>query len=196
MKEIVSKINLRKDRLPPGQRWINAPIPYDIVDELPQVDLSSYKLRIWGEVENPIELTYEEILSLPPVRLIADFHCVTHWSVKELSWEGVQTQEIARLVKPKESARFVMVHCLEGYTTNMLIEYFLAEDSILAYRMNSQPLPKRHGYPIRLVVPQLYAWKSAKYVCGIELMKEDKPGFWEQRGYHMRGEPWREERYW
>ncbi len=196
MKEIISRINLREDRLPPGQRWISAPIPYDIVDELPHVDLSTYRLRIWGEVENPIELSYEEILSLPAVRLIADFHCVTRWSVKELVWEGVQTQEIAKLVRPKESAGFVMVHCLEGYTTNMPIEYFLAEDSILAYRMNSQPLPKRHGFPLRLVVPQLYAWKSAKYVCGVEFMKEDRPGFWEQRGYHMRGEPWKEERYW
>ena len=196
MKEIISKINLREDRLPPGQRWISAPIPYDIVDELPAVDLNSYKLRVWGEVETPLELTYEDLLKMPAVRLIADFHCVTRWSVKDIIWEGVQTIEIANLVKPKSSAKFVMIHCLEGYTTNLPIEYFLAEDSILAYKMNGQVLPRRHGYPIRLVVPQLYAWKSAKYVCGVEFMERDMPGFWEQRGYHMRGEPWKEERYW
>ncbi len=196
MKEIVSKINLREDRLPPGQRWISAPIPYDIVDQLPEVDLQNYKLRVWGEVENPMEFTYEELLKLPSVRLIADFHCVTRWSVKDLVWEGVQTIEICKLVKPKPEAKFVMVHCLEGYTTNLPLEYFCAEDSILAYKMNGQVIPRRHGYPLRLVVPQLYAWKSAKYVTGIEFMKEDKAGFWEARGYNMRGDPWKEERYW
>ncbi len=196
MREIVSKINLREDRLPPGQKWIGAPIPYDIVDQLPEVDLQNYRLRVWGEVENPMEFTYEEILKLPSVRLIADFHCVTRWSVKDLAWEGVQTLEICKLVKPKLEAKFVMVHCLEGYTTNLPLEYFSAEDSILAYKMNGQVIPKRHGYPLRLVVPQLYAWKSAKYVTGIEFMKEDKAGFWEARGYNMKGDPWKEERYW
>ncbi len=196
MKEIVSKINLKEDRLPPGQRWISAPIPYDIVDELPEVDIKEYRLRVWGEVENPMEFTYEDLLNLPAVKLIADFHCVTRWSVKDLTWEGVQTLEICKLVNPKSEAKFVIIHCLEGYTTNLPFEYFSAEDSILAYKMNGQVIPRRHGYPLRLVVPQLYAWKSAKYVTGIEFMKEDRPGFWELRGYNMKGDPWKEERYW
>jgi len=196
MKRIVSSINLRQDRLPPGQRWISSPVVYDIVEQIPDWDMNSYRFKVWGLVENPIEMTYEELLGLPSVELIADFHCVTRWSVKDILWEGLPTAYILNIVKPKEKAHFVMVHCLEGYTTNMPIEYLLEEDSILAYKMNGQTIPKRHGYPLRLVVPKLYAWKSAKYVWGIELIERDTPGFWEQRGYNMRGDPWKEERYW
>ena len=196
MRKIVSSINLREDRLPPGQKWISSPIVYDIVQELPDWDIKSYTFRVFGLVKNPLELSYEEILNMPSVELIADFHCVTRWSVKEIQWEGVPTKYILELAKPEEKAKFVMIHCLEGYTTNIPIEYLLEEDTILAYRMNGQVLPKRHGYPLRLVVPKLYAWKSAKYVWGMEFMEMDKPGFWEQRGYNMRGDPWREERYW
>lgn len=195
-KRIVSDINLREDRLPPGQRWISAPIVYDIVEDIPDWDIKSYRFKVWGLVESPIELRYEELLSLPSVELVADFHCVTRWSVKEILWEGVQTREILRIAKPKPEARYVLVHCLEGYTTNLPLEYLLEEDSILAYRMYGKPIPKRHGYPLRLVVPKLYAWKSAKYVWGLELLPYDVAGFWEQRGYNMRGDPWKEERYW
>ncbi|SHK35838.1 sulfite oxidase-like oxidoreductase [Thermocrinis minervae] len=184
------------ERLPPGQRWIPTPIVYDIVDHIPDWDMDSYRLRVFGQVENPLELTYQQVLELPSVQIVADFHCVTRWSVKDIQWEGVPTKVIAELAKVKPTAKYVMIYCLEGYTTNLPIEYFLAEDSLLAYKMNGQVLPKRHGYPLRLVVPKLYAWKSAKYVCGIEFMEEDRPGFWEQRGYHMRGDPWKEERYW
>ncbi len=196
IKTLISDINLREDRLPPGQRWISAPIVYDIVDEIPRWDMEQYRFRVFGLVENPLEFSYEEILKMPPVELIADFHCVTRWSVKEIKWEGVQTLHILSLAKPNPEAKYVMVDCLEGYTTNLPIEYLYEEDSILAYKMYGKPLPLRHGYPLRLVVPKLYAWKSAKYVWGIEILKEDAPGFWEQRGYNMRGDPWKEERYW
>ncbi|WP_340690432.1 sulfite oxidase-like oxidoreductase [Hydrogenobacter thermophilus] len=196
MRKIVSSINLREDRLPPGQKWISSPIVYDIVQELPDWDIKSYTFRVFGLVKNPLELSYEEMLKMPAVELVADFHCVTRWSVKDIQWEGVPTKYILELAKPEEKAKFVMIHCLEGYTTNIPIEYLLEEDTILAYRMNGQVLPRRHGYPLRLVLPKLYAWKSAKYVWGIEFMEKDKPGFWEQRGYNMRGDPWREERYW
>ncbi len=196
IKTLISDINLREDRLPPGQRWISAPIVYDIVDEIPRWDMEQYRFRVFGLVENPLEFSYEEILKMPPVELIADFHCVTRWSVKEIKWEGVQTLHILSLAKPNPEAKYVMVHCLEGYTTNLPIEYLYEEDGILAYKMYGKPIPLRHGYPLRLVVPKLYAWKSAKYVWGIEILKEDAPGFWEQRGYNMRGDPWKEERYW
>ncbi len=196
MRKIVSSINLREDRLPPGQKWISSPIVYDIVQELPDWDIKSYTFKVFGLVKNPLELSYEEMLKMPAVELVADFHCVTRWSVKDIQWEGVPTKYILELAKPEEKAKFVMIHCLEGYTTNIPIEYLLEEDTILAYRMNGQVLPRRHGYPLRLVLPKLYAWKSAKYVWGIEFMEKDKPGFWEQRGYNMRGDPWREERYW
>ncbi len=195
-KSLISDINLKEDRLPPGQRWISAPIVYDIVNEIPQWDIEQYRFKVFGLVENPLEFSYEEILKMPSVELVADFHCVTRWSVKEIRWEGVQTLHILSLAKPKPQAKYVMVHCLEGYTTNLPLEYLYEEDSILAYKMYGKPIPLRHGYPLRLVVPKLYAWKSAKYVWGIELMEEDMPGFWEQRGYNMRGDPWKEERYW
>jgi DMSO/TMAO reductase YedYZ molybdopterin-dependent catalytic subunit len=186
----------KRDRLPPGQHWINYPLVYDIVERLPRFDLSKYRLKIWGEVENPVELTYEEVLNLPSAEIKADFHCVTRWSVRDIIWGGVPTAEILKLVRPKPSARFVFVHCLEGYTTNLPLEYFAGEKSLLAYRMFGEPLPKEHGFPLRLVVPELYAWKSAKYVWGIEFLKEDRPGYWEERGYHMLGDPWREQRFW
>ncbi len=195
-KKVISPVNLRKDRLPPGQHWINYPIVYDIVEELPRIDMDRYRFKVWGEVENPVELTYEEVLKLPSVELIADFHCVTRWSVREVQWEGVPTSEIIKLVRPKPEAKYVFVYCLEGYTTNLPLEYFAKEDSIIAYKMFGETIPQEHGYPLRLVVPQLYAWKSAKYVWGIAFRKEDKPGYWEERGYHMVGDPWKEQRYW
>ncbi|ADC89224.1 oxidoreductase molybdopterin binding protein [Thermocrinis albus DSM 14484] len=195
-RRIVSPCREREDRLPPGQRWISSLIPYDIVDEVPDWDMSSYRLKVWGLVEEPIELSYEDILRLPSVELLADFHCVTRWSVKDLLWEGVPTALILSMAKLKPEGRYALIHCLEGYTTNVPVEYLLMEDSILAYKLGGKPLPKRHGFPLRLVIPSLYAWKSAKYVWGIEILQEDTPGFWEQRGYHMRGDPWKEERYW
>ncbi|MCX8076049.1 MAG: sulfite oxidase-like oxidoreductase [Aquificaceae bacterium] len=196
MKRIVSPINQREDRLPPGQRWISSPIVYDIVDHIPQWDIDKYRFKVFGLVENPLEFRYEELLKMPSVELIADFHCVTRWSVKDILWEGIQTSFLLSLAKPKGEARYVMVHSLDGYTTNMPLEYLIYEDSLLAYNMNRQTIPLRHGYPLRLIVPRLYAWKSAKYVWGIELLAKDAPGYWEQRGYNMRGDPWKEERYW
>ncbi len=195
-KKIISPtVNKGKDRLPPGQRWIKAPIVYDIVDEIPDWDMEKYRFKVWGKVENPIELTYEELLKLPSAEVVADFHCVTRWSVPEIVWEGVLTRDLLDIVKPKENAKHVLVHCLEGYTTNVPIEYLYKEDSLLAYKMFGKPLPKRHGYPLRLVIPQLYAWKSAKYVWGLEFLENLVPGYWEERGYHFVGDPWKEERF-
>ena len=195
-RRIVSPTVTRKDRLPPGQHWIQYPIVYDIVERVPDVDIKKYRFKVWGEVENPLDLSYEEVLDLPSVEVVADFHCVTRWSVREILWEGVPTEEIIKLARPKEDAKYVFVYCLEGYTTNLPYEFFAKEDSLLAYKMFGEPIPKEHGYPLRLVVPQLYAWKSAKYVWGIEFRKEDRPGYWEERGYHMVGDPWKEQRFW
>ncbi|WP_461832707.1 sulfite oxidase-like oxidoreductase [Aquifex sp.] len=196
-KRIISPtVKREKDRLPPGQKWIKAPIVYDIVDEIPDWDMENYRFKVWGEVENPIELTYEELLKLPSAEVVADFHCVTRWSVPEIVWEGVLTKDLLEIVKPKPTAQYVLVHCLEGYTTNVPVEYLKKEDSILAYKMFGKPLPKRHGYPLRLVIPQLYAWKSAKYVWGLEFLDHLVPGYWEVRGYHHIGDPWKEERFW
>jgi DMSO/TMAO reductase YedYZ molybdopterin-dependent catalytic subunit len=194
MRRIVSPINFKEDRLPPGQHWTDRLIVLDIAGP-PPVDLSRYRFRIFGEVEEPITLLWDDLLELQKVELVADFHCVTRWSAKEVVWQGFHVDEIKKLVKIKPDVKAVMIHSLDGYTTNIPIEYFFDEDVIFAYKLFDKSLPADHGYPLRLVVPKLYAWKSAKFVSGVEFLKEDIPGFWEQRGYHMRGEPWKEERY-
>lgn len=194
MKRIVSPINFRKDRLPPGQHWSRRLYILSISDP-PDIDLNSYRLKIFGQVENEISLTWDDILSFEPVELIADFHCVTRWSCPEVKWIGLQTKELKNIVNIKDNAKAVMIHSLDGYTTNLPIEYFFDDDVILAYKLFDNPIPPDNGYPLRLIVPKLYAWKSAKHVAGIEFLKENKPGFWEQRGYHMLGDPWNEQRY-
>jgi len=186
---------MEKDRLPKGQKWISKPVVYDIVKDIKDVDLSTYRLKFFGAVENPIEITYEQFVSMAKDRTVADFHCVTTWSVKDISWEGIKTKELFKMIKPKKEAKFVMAHCLEGYTTNFPIDYLYDEASMLAYKMNGEIIPKRHGFPIRLVIPSLYAWKSAKYLTALEFMTHDKKGFWELRGYHDVGDPWKEERF-
>ncbi|MCS7083815.1 MAG: sulfite oxidase-like oxidoreductase [Aquificaceae bacterium] len=182
------------ERLPPGQRWISKPVVYDIVDSIPSWDMQSYRFELFGLVEKQLSFSYSELLELSSDEIIADFHCVTRWSVKDIHWRGVKTLRLLSMAKPLPEAKFVFVRSLEGYTTNMPVEYL--EDGILATYMNGDILPKEHGFPLRLVVPRLYAWKSAKYVKSIELIANDQAGFWEQRGYNMRGDPWKEERYW
>lgn len=194
MEKIISPINFKEDRLPPGQHWVDNLIILDIAGA-PPVDLNIYRFKIFGEVEKTITLTWEDILDLEKVELIADFHCVTKWSCKEVVWQGFHVNEIKKLVNISSDVKAVMIHSLDGYTTNIPIEYFFDEDVIFAYKLFDKPIPADNGYPLRLIVPKLYAWKSAKFVSGIEFLKEDTPGFWEKRGYHMRGDPWKEERY-
>jgi len=194
MKKIVSPINSRSDRLPPGQHWTNKLHVLGISDP-PDIDLSRYRLRIFGEVEEEVVLTWEDILDIEKVYLLADFHCVTRWSCPDVLWTGFMSVELRNIVNIKDSAKAVMIHSLDGYTTNIPIDYFFDDDVIFAYKLFDKPLPADHGYPLRLVVPKLYAWKSAKHVSGIQFLPENKPGFWEQRGYHILGDPWREQRY-
>lgn len=191
-KVIISSINIREDRLPPGQKWIDNPIPYDISVDT-NFDTNDYFIEFFGEVTNPTKISYYELLSFPVVELIADFHCVTHWSVKDIHWEGVQVKKILEVVQPK--SKYVLIHSKDGYTTNTLTEYLFEEDVIIAYKIDGNILPKKYGFPLRLVIPKLYAWKSAKYVCGFEFLNENKAGYWEQRGYHLHGDPWKNERY-
>ena len=162
----------------------------------PRITLHDYRFTITGEVERPVALTWKELTSLSQVEVVADFHCVTGWSKQALAWHGIPTSTIYALAEPRQGPRYVMVHCLDGYSTNLRLEDFLGEDCLFAHTLDGRPLAPENGWPLRLVVPQLYAWKSAKYVCGIELMNEERAGFWESRGYHMRGDPWREERFW
>jgi len=194
VKRIISPINLREDRLPPGQHWTDRLIILGISDPL-EIDLKSYRLKIFGEVEEPVVLTWDDFLSLEKVELIADFHCVTRWSCKDVVWRGFHVNELKNLVKINPNVKSIMIHSLDGYTINVPIEYFFDEDVIFAYELFNGPIPADNGYPLRLIVPKLYFWKSAKFVAGIEFMLEDKPGFWEQRGYHILGDPWKEQRY-
>ncbi len=194
MRKIISSINSRPDRLPPGQHW-SSRLHILGISEPPDIDLSEYRLRIFGEVEKDIVLTWDDITSFEKVQLVADFHCVTRWSCPDVQWTGFHVEEIKKVVNIKDTAQAVMIHSLDGYTTNIPLKYFFDEDVIFAYQLFDRPLPSDHGYPLRLIVPKLYSWKSAKFVSGIEFLKENRPGYWEQRGYHILGDPWKEQRY-
>ncbi len=185
------------DRVPPGQhpteRW---PVLHH--GAVPTFDPATWDFRVWGLVGEPLRFTWEEFLALPRITVTADMHCVTRWSKLDNLWEGVPTRELLNHVQVSTAAKFVMVHCEYGFTTNLPVEDFFAEDCLFALKHNGEDLTPDHGYPVRLVVPRLYAWKSAKWVRGIEFLEADRPGFWESwdhGGYHMRGDPWAEERF-
>lgn len=140
-------------------------------------------------------LDFDEFMALPRVKVFSDIHCVTGWSKLNNTWEGVSTRVIKELAEIHPEAKYVMVHAVQGFTTNLSVEDFFADDVLFAVAHDGNPLTPEHGYPVRLVVPRLYFWKSAKWVTGVEFMAKDKKGFWESYGYHNRGDPWKEERY-
>ncbi len=193
---IVSPDTQRGNRVPPGQsrtrKW-----PVLDASGTPAVDLSAWRLRLGGLVAQPIEWTWEDFQALPRVRVFSDFHCVTRWSRLGNTWEGVSTRELLeRAGGARPEARYVLAYGHDrGWTTNLPLEDFLADDALVALAHDGEPLPPDHGGPARLIVPRLYAWKSAKWLKGIELLDRDQAGFWERNGYHMRGDPWREQRF-
>jgi DMSO/TMAO reductase YedYZ molybdopterin-dependent catalytic subunit len=163
---------------------------------VPSLDLDKWTLRIFGLVERELTLDFLAFQALPRVRVFADMHCVTRWSRLGNLWEGVPTRELLARAGVLPAARFVVCHAYDnGWTTNLPLEHFLAEDALLADTHDGKPITAEHGGPVRGMVPHLYAWKSAKWINAIELVAADRPGFWEDRGYHLRGDPWREERY-
>jgi DMSO/TMAO reductase YedYZ molybdopterin-dependent catalytic subunit len=185
----------QKDRVPPGQR-VTAGFPVLHHGEVPFYrDMSKWNLRLFGLVEHEAELSYSEFMKLPMQEFRNDIHCVTTWSKLDNTWEGVAVSTIMERVKLKPEARYVMLHAEHGWTTNLPLEDFLQETSFLGIRHNGELLTPEHGYPVRMVVPHLYFWKSAKWLRGIEFMAADKPGFWERNGYHMYGDPFKEQRY-
>ncbi|MCL8207711.1 MAG: sulfite oxidase-like oxidoreductase [Actinomycetia bacterium] len=184
-----------RDRIPPGQT-VTRLFPVLHYGTVPRVDLARWRFRIHGLVEQPRVLTWEELRRLPHRTVTADIHCVTGWSKLGTTWEGVSTRDLLGTVRLRPEATHVMVEGANDYTTNLSLDDFLAPTSLFAWAFDGEPLLPEHGGPLRLVVPHLYFWKSAKWVTGIRLMDHDEPGFWEDRGYHMRGDPWREERYW
>lgn len=192
---IISPDTQRANRIPPGQSRTRK---WPVLDAYgpPEIDLDNWRLEIFGLVEHPLSFTLDELKGLPQVKVFADFHCVTRWSRLGNVWEGVATRVLADRVKIQPEARFVVAHAYDnGWTTNMPLEYFLAEDSLLTHTHDGQPISLEHGGPVRLMIPQLYAWKSAKWIRGLEFLSEDKAGFWEDGGYHMLGDPWREQRF-
>jgi len=182
------------DRVPPGQ-YVTAKWPVLTYGSTPHIRPEDWSFRIYGLVAAEVTLSWEQLQALPRARITADFHCVTRFSTLDNPWEGVATREIVRTAQIDPEASHVLVHCYGGYTTNLPLDDFLSEHALLADRHNGQPLPVDHGGPVRLVVPHLYAWKSAKWVNGIELLPEDRRGFWEESGYHTYGDPWREQRF-
>jgi DMSO/TMAO reductase YedYZ molybdopterin-dependent catalytic subunit len=182
-------------RLPPGQhltdKW-----PVLHAGSVPDYrDLSTWTFRVFGEVEEPIELSWEQFEELPRATNVQDIHCVTRWSKFDTSFEGVHWRELAKLARPKPSARFAIAHAEGGFTANVPLSFLEREEALLATHGDGEVLAPEHGYPLRLVIPGKYFWKSAKWLRGIELSAVDKPGFWERYGYHNDADPWEEERY-
>jgi len=186
--------NSEEGRVPPGQR-VTEKFPVLHYGSIPKFDPPTWDFRMFGLVVEPLTLSYAQFLALPAVRIVADIHCVTTWSKLDTVWEGVPFQEVVKLVEVKSEARFVMVHCEQDFTTNLPLEVLMDDDVLLAYRYDDAQLTPEHGYPLRLLVPKKYFWKSAKWVRGLEFVAQDRPGFWEVRGYHNNADPWKEERY-
>lgn len=182
-------------RLPPGQ-YHTTKFPVLSYERTPQFDPEGYRFKVWGEVATPIELTWEQLQALPHTQLTADFHCVTTWSRYDNTWDGVHIREVLKLVAPKPSAKYVMAHSWTSYTTNMPLADLDDDDVMIVFTLEGKPVPPEHGGPVRLIVPKLYAYKSAKWLSGLEFMADDRPGFWELNGYHNHADPWKEERYW
>ena len=184
----------QEGRLPPGQsltlKW-----PVLHAGAVPEFDPSTWSFVVGGLVERPFEMTWQEFQDLPRTRVQADFHCVTTWSKFDNVWEGVSMRTIVERARPKERARYVIQHCDGGYTTNTPLEDLLHDNVLLADTHEPEPLTPEHGAPLRMIVPHLYAWKSAKWIRGLEFAAHDRAGFWERRGYHMYGDPFREERF-
>jgi len=182
------------ERTPPGQT-LTTKWPVLHYADVPQVTAESFRFKVFGLVERPVEWTWDEFRKLPCTQVTSDFHCVTTWSRLDNAWEGVSFRAVAEAVGIQPSAKHCMVHSFDGYYTNVALDWLRDEDVLFAWSHDGQPLEAIHSGPLRLVVPKLYAWKSAKWVSGLELLEHDRRGFWEERGYHNRGEPFAEERY-
>ena len=181
-------------RLPPGQsltlKW-----PVLHYGSVPRFDPEKWNLRVYGQVQGPLTFSWNEFNALAKFEHTSDFHCVTRWSRFDNRWSGVAFREILRRVQPLPSAQYVLIHAEQGFTANVPLADLDREEVLLATHHDGEPLSGDHGYPLRLIVPHLYAWKSVKWIRGLEFLDSDTPGFWEQNGYHMYGDPWKEQRF-
>lgn len=182
------------DKLPPGQVWAKQWVIYAALG-IPDVDPSSWRLRVSGHVEREAEYTLEELEKMATMKYVRSFHCVTKWSIKDVEWTGVSLPDLLSRSAVKPEARWVMFHCLDGYTAPVPLEDALHKDAILALKANGRSLTPEQGYPVRPFIPHLYGWKSAKWLTEIELLDTYVDGYWEMYGYHERGEVWGEERF-
>jgi DMSO/TMAO reductase YedYZ molybdopterin-dependent catalytic subunit len=184
----------KQQRLPPGQH-LTRDWPVLDLGLTPNITRERWRLDVYGAVENPIFWDFAQFTAQPQTRVTSDIHCVTTWSRYDNEWEGLATRDLLTACRPREEASFVVLHSHDGYTTNLTLEDFAAEDAVLAHSWSGKPLTDEHGGPVRLVVPHLYFWKSAKWLQSIEFLRADAPGYWEVRGYHNRADPWAEQRY-
>ncbi|MCO5246945.1 MAG: sulfite oxidase-like oxidoreductase [Anaerolineae bacterium] len=183
-------------RVPPGQ-FVTEKFPVLHYGSVPAIELATWDFRVFGLVETPITLTWDEFRALPETTLTTDIHCVTRWSKLDTTWTGVRWRDFIEAVGVKFSldASHLMAHCENNFTTNLPLDILDDEETMFAWEFEGEPLTAEHGWPLRLLVPKRYFWKSAKWIRGIEFMAGDRPGFWERNGYHMNGEYWREERF-
>ena len=183
-----------RNRIPPNQvktaKW-----PVLHYSHVPMVDTATWRFRMWGEVAREVAIDWAQFTAMTRRTVLADMHCVTQWSRLDNTFEGVSVTDLLALAAPKPNATHVLVHAEPDYTTNLPLADLARPENLLATHWNGEPLSAEHGGPVRLLVPHLYLWKSAKWVTGFELMEGDDPGFWERNGYHMRGDPWAEERF-
>ncbi|CAN5746523.1 sulfite oxidase-like oxidoreductase [soil metagenome] len=184
----------QRARMPPGQ-YVTEKWPVLHYGAIPATDLSTWTFRVWGEAENPFSLTWDEFKQMPRAKVHTDIHCVTRWSRLAADFEGVPIRHILERAQVRPEARFVLAHAEQGYTANLPLDVLDDDDVLLADAADGAPLAPEHGYPLRLLVPKRYFWKSAKWLRGLELRAADKPGFWERNGYHNDADPWREERF-
>ena len=183
-----------RERLPPGQHLVH---DWPVLDlgRQPDVAVERWALVISGLIERPVTLDWSAFMALPQRRTRSDMHCVTTWSRYDNAWTGVATRDLLDLVQPRDEAAFVLLHGYDGYTTNVPLAAFADESAMVVHSREGKPLTRAHGGPARVLIPHLYLWKSAKWIHGIDFLDADKAGFWEINGYHMRGDPWSEERY-
>lgn len=182
-------------RLPPGQ-YHTKRFPVLHAGSVPDVDLAEWDFVVDGLVEERVQWSWDDMMTMSTSEITADIHCVTKWTKFDTEWTGVPTRQVWDMIAPLPEARFVIVNAYHGFTANLPVEDFLSEDALFATHFGGEPLDPEHGYPMRLVVPHLYFWKSVKWVRGFTVVAEDQPGFWERNGYHMYGDPFKQQRYW
>jgi DMSO/TMAO reductase YedYZ molybdopterin-dependent catalytic subunit len=189
------KLGIDPARVPPGQ-YLTEGFPVLTVGPDPDYDLASWDLRVFGEVEDELQLSWDELMALPQTDVTVDIHCVTRWSKLDTAWRGVRVRDLLERARVKPAGKFLMAYSDGGYTTNLPLDAVMDDEVLLAHAYDGQPLAHEHGGPLRLLVPKRYFWKSAKFLRRLEVMSEDRMGFWELNGYHNDADPWKEQRHW